>query len=756
MILVQFAIATAVTVALQLAINALTQEEGSPQDETRAVLKSSYGFPLEKPFGKKWRLRSRNIFWGLPIKDEDEEVGGKGSSSGNTQRTSYATFAVLGGWGEIKRITKIWVGSELFWEWDGDSESSFKKAKKRKYIKDLEIFLGTEDQLPSSIIQEYEGIGNVNSLKHRFYIVLKQLEVNPGSGYPTVDIETESVEQTLPEVLDWVCKAKNLTDAQIDIDPALEAYTEVNIDLLQDGGTVGDFIKELQKSYFFFTIDTGEKIIFRDFFTPETLSIVNLTLDNLAATEDNDNAIDRYLLQVPDPLDLPSELQFEYISSDRDYDRGFQPAFRHDAKHYSDLVVKTRQNLNDEQSRNIAWKTLGIYWSQSRRIESLSVLPSIGKELEMGNLFKIPIDDVDHLFQLEKKEIGDNDLVEISGVSYDKIEPDFKFSTPTFINQALPEIAIGRAIALDIPLIRDADSELGLYVGVVSSDNWQNGAVYVSDNEGNSYAKLTNFTGQSTTGLVTQIPQANSSDIIDYGSEIVVRLDNGILESLPEIDFLALKQFGLFGNEFIAWQNAELISTNTYKLTKLLRGLRGTEGYINQHSLNERFILLQGTGARLVRVPGSITDLGKTLIFKAVHSGQTLDEITDEVSLTVTGEGLKPYSPVYPEVLYNTSTYDLTIEWSLRTRINGQWRNGVDITYSDSDRSILQILAGANIVHTVEVTGYQASYTLTAAEQLEKLGGLQDHLDFNIYQISDLIGLGNPLIVIDIKPTKFV
>ena len=752
--MVQFAVATAVSIALSLAINALTAEE-STQDETKAVLKSSYGFPLEKPFGKKVRLRNRNVFWGLPIQDEEEEQG-KGASGGSAQ-TSYATFAVLGGWGKIKQITKIWVSSELVYEYDGNLASSVKKARDRKYFEDLEIYYGTKTQTPSPTIEAHEGVGNVTGYKNRFYLVFKRLEINPGNAYPTIDIEVESEEQSLPEVLDWVCKAAGLTDEQIEIDPVLNQFTEVNIELKQDGGTVGDFIKELQKTHFFFTIDTGSKIIFRDFYTPESLSIVKLNLDNIASTEDSNSVIDRYMAKLPDVLDLPSELQFEYISSDRNYDLGFQPAFRHDAQHQNDINIRTRQNLTDQEAHNIAWKTLGIFWSQSRRIEKIPLLPSSGKEMELGGLFSIPIDNVDHLFQVEKKEIGDNDLVEITGVKYDKVEPDFQLSTLTFVNIAIPEIATGSAIALDIPLIQDSDTEIGLYVGVTSPGTWKSGAIYVSNNGGNSYSKLTSFTGESTVGTVTQIPRPNNPNIIDYGSEIIVKIPNGgTLESITEADFYSLKNMGLFGNEIIAWQNAELITTSTYKLTNLFRGLRGTERYVNQHTIGEKFVLLKGTGARLIRVPGNVEDLSKTLLFKAVHSSQSLDQIIDETSLAITGESIKPYSPSNPEVLLDTSTFDLTIEWKLRTRTNGQWRDNVDIIHSDSDRSVIEILAGANVVLSKEVTGYEASYTFTAVEQITTLGGLQSELNFNLYQVSNIIGKGNVLEVRNWKPTKFI
>jgi hypothetical protein len=738
----EVAIGVAVSVALNLAVAYLTKPDKQTEDN-KVVLKSSFSFPLEKPFGKV-RLRSRNVFWGLPIEDE----GGGGKGGGNKEGASFTTFAVMGGWGEIDRVTKIYLDSELFFEFDdGSFSDAVKRAKDRRNFESLEIYYGTDTQSPSGIIEQHEGIGNVPSYKKRFYVVFKRLEVRSGNSYPVVGLEVKAKEKSLPEVLSWVC-GQNLTPQQIEIDPALNRYTRISIDFPQDGGTIGSFIEELQKTRFFFTIDTGEKIIFRDFDTPTSRPIVDLGLDNLSCSENNQEAIERYLQTIPDVLELPSEVQLEYVARENNDDLGFQPAFRHDAQHQNQVSLRVREVLRDEEASNIAWRSLGIIWTQSKKLEKLFLLPSVGKSLELGNLFTIPIASIKHTFQIETKEIGDNDLIEISAVSYDRIEPNFIIDNPSYPNTPSLAIALGQVIALDIPLIQDLDTDLGIYVGVTSTGNWRYGAIFVSDNNGNSYSKLTDFTGKSTVGTVTQAPQPNNPDIIDYGSEIIIEIPNGgIIESIPEPDFLNLKQMGLFGNEIIAWQNAQLIAPNTFKLTKLLRGLRGTERLVDQHSVGEQFVLLKGTGARLIRVAGrGIEDLGKTLLFKAVHGGQSLDAIEDETSLIVTGNSLKPYSPVLPRVSRNPVTNDLIIEWTLRTRRYGGWHNGADVIHSDTDESVLEIQSDTGeILFTEQVLGFNPSYVLTASQQAAYFASTQLDVRFTVYQLSQFVGKGFPL-----------
>lgn len=735
----EFAIATAASIALSLAVSLLTAPNYKEDRRDRAILKSGYGFEIEKPFGKV-RLRSRNVIWGLPIRDEEEDSG-KGNRP--QQTTSYATFAVMGGWGEIKRVHRIWFGNELIYNGDPIASQKTQEEAAKFRAEHLEIYYGTNTQMPSPTIEEREGVGNVNAYRNRFYLVFKDIEVNAGSGYPTVDIEVvESDDSPLDRILTWACTdAAGLENSQVQIDSTLNSYQNVNFVIPQDGSAISDSIEQLQKIYFFFSIDTGDAIIFRDYDTPKTLPEVELTLNDLACVPDNSQVIDRYNRILPDRLDLPSEIQIEYPSPARDYDLGLQTAYRHDALHQNQTNIRTEVLLSDERALNVAWRTLSLLYLQSNRIEQLRLLPSKGDSIVPGNLIKIPIDSILTAFQVDKKEIGDNDLIEISAVPYEEIIPNFTATSFAVINQDVSGIPFGQAIAIDIPLIEDGDADLGLYVGVTSEEKWQFGSIYYSEDNGNSYNKLTDFTGRVILGKVTQLPSVHDSSTIDYGSRIAVTLETygKTLESLDYSAFLNEKNLGLFGNEIISWQNAQLVAPNTYHLTTLLRGLRGTEWAISQHSLNERFIVLKD----LKRISGNVAQIGKTFLFKAAHSGQSLDEITTPTSLTVTGESIKPYSPVNLEVIPQ-SNQDLLISWNLRTRRYGVWREGVEVTLSDTNQSTLEILDNSNnVIRTEEIFSDNPSYLYTLALQVADFGTPQTSLNLRVYQINNLIGRGN-------------
>ena len=772
--IVNFLLYTVAAVGLNLLVSELTKQD--PEKPEAATLKSGYGFPLPKPFGTV-RLTNLNVIWGKSIRDKKSSSGGFLGIGSQTKYKSYATFAVMGGWGKIEAINKIWINNELVYTTRIDRsnyknnpldqdidlrehtfESVMKALKEKRYFRKIEFFLGDDLQPISEIISRYEGVEQTPNFKHRFYIVFDRLQVDTGSGYPSIDIEVEAYEKTLPEVLTWTALESDIKATQIEIDPALENIQEVNVDFVQNGESAKKFIDELRQIYSFFTIDKGDRLIFRDYDTVAELPVTNLALDNLAAIEGNADIIDRYSKELPDFRELPSELYLEYVSQGRNYDSGLQMAYRHEAAHKNETKVRTRLVLTDEEAHKAVWRNLNLLWAQSRRISGISLLPSVGQQMELGSLFTIPIDGVDRFFQLEKKEIGDNDLCEIEAVSYAKtISNASAIALATFPDPEPAPIPVGTVIALDIPLIDDNHSDLGCYVGVTSPGEFNFGEIYISNDGGSTYNLLSEWSGETIVGEVTQIPNSANPDLIDYGSQIIVSLTNsGTIENVTQSDFLDAKVMGLFGNELIAFQNATLQPDGSYIFSALLRGLRGTERFVDRHTVGERFILLRGNNTFIGRADLTIEDIGKTLYFKVIHEGGAdVDDDLEVTSLTITGEGAKPYPPGAVELTQDTVTSDLIISYSLRTRTDGDWRDRFDVTHSDSDRTLVQFLRENSIVHEVEVTGREPRIILTAGEQINYYGSLQTSLDLNIYQISAIIGLGNALEVRGLISTSF-
>jgi len=108
---------------------------------------------------------------------------------------------------------------------------------------------------------------------------------------------------------------------------------------------------------------------------------------------------------------------------------------------------------------------------------------------------------------------------------------------------------------------------------------------------------------------------------------------------------------------------------------------------------------------------------------------------------TYSAKSLKPYAPVHIAGSRNGSS-DLTISWKRRTRLNGDWRDGVDIPLSEeSERYEVDIMQGATVKRTI--TGLTSPSTIyTAAQQVTDFGATQSSVLVNIYQLSASVGRG--------------
>lgn len=738
----EFAIATAAAIALNLTIAYLTRPDQPKGNEDEVIAKSQYGFSIPKPYGTV-RVNGCNIFWATKVDKDGGGSGGKGGSKPE-KAVYYQNFAFVMAWEEISKLEKIYFSKELVYNKSGDDEETSDEAE-RLEAENLDIYLGTTAQLPNPHLEEYEGVGNVPAFRNIAYVVVKNYP-SKNQGFPTIDVEiTNGFQDSVSLGLRDVCYKVGLIESEVEADPVLNEIPLRTI-LKQDGKSAQSFIEELQKTFFFFVRDKGDRLQFIEHETVESENVIDISLDALDAKEADAEAKELYQQTISDTKSLPSELWFDYLNPDKAYDMGSQPAFNRGATHVNQISIRSPVCLTDEEGSKVAWRLLGQTLAQNRKFEKLMLLPSIYEEIEIGGLISLLVSGEKVFLQTTSIEIGTNYLAEISAVIYDNFNVNRPQTNQYYPQQTVSGQAQARVIPLDIPLIKDSDSDLGIYIGVEEiAGNWSEGTIYASIDNGATYFEIADFKGNTITGTVTVPPNNQDPNIIDTGSEIIVELNrDDALENISEINFFNEQNLALIGNEIIAFQNAELIAPKTYKLTRLLRGLKGTELEIN-HSAQEKFVLLKGNNTTIIRPTGDFTDVGKNVIFKAVHIGQAIDSVTDTANLTITGEALKPYTPVNPKITLDTATGDLIISWNLRTRRYGAFKNNVGITQVDVGQTFIEVFSSTTSVHTASSTTSEYRYTL--AQQTEDFGSMQSNLTFNLAQASTFVGVGKVLSV---------
>jgi hypothetical protein len=110
----------------------------------------------------------------------------------------------------------------------------------------------------------------------------------------------------------------------------------------------------------------------------------------------------------------------------------------------------------------------------------------------------------------------------------------------------------------------------------------------------------------------------------------------------------------------------------------------------------------------------------------------------------VTGEALRPYSPSHAKGERDIDG-NITISWIRRSRNTCEWRDYSDVPLNESYEAYdIEIMSGLTIKRTLSATTQTVVYS--ASQQITDFGSLQNSVVVQIYQISDIVGRGNPLI----------
>jgi hypothetical protein len=265
------------------------------------------------------------------------------------------------------------------------------------------------------------------------------------------------------------------------------------------------------------------------------------------------------------------------------------------------------------------------------------------------------------------------------------------------------------------------------------------------------FALLTTFGTRARMGVLAADFFAGPVSRFDLGNALVVDLYSGTLESVTDITLLGganalAVETGAGQWEVVQAGNAELIAPARYRLTRLLRGQRGTEGAI---------VSTVPTGARVVvldtavaSLPISEADLGLPWNWRIGPASKPVsDETFVAVAFTPEGAGLRPFSVAHVEQPWRTarSPGDLTIRWTRRSRslAADTWGAGDVPLAEDNETYEVDILDGATRKRTLQVATSSALYT--AAQQTADWGaplGPGQSFAIRIYQLSALIGRG--------------
>ena len=289
--------------------------------------------------------------------------------------------------------------------------------------------------------------------------------------------------------------------------------------------------------------------------------------------------------------------------------------------------------------------------------------------------------------------------------------------------------------------MRDQDDGVGFYAAACSYGSAWNGAqAYKSSDGGATWGSFgSGFLNDATIGSATTVLASFTQNVFDEKNSVTVTLINGDLSSDTELNVLNGANVALLGNEIIQFKTATLIAANTYTLTGLLRGRKGTEWAT--HAVGERFVLLSPTSTYIMTGASSEYDLQRH--YRGVTLGGFLDD-AETIAFTNTAVAQIPLSPVQLGGGRNAAG-DITLKWTRRTRIGGGWNSFSDVPLGESSELYVVEIYSNSGYGTVKrtITGLTtptASYT--AAQQTTDFGSAQATVYWKVYQVSSTVGNG--------------
>jgi hypothetical protein len=276
-----------------------------------------------------------------------------------------------------------------------------------------------------------------------------------------------------------------------------------------------------------------------------------------------------------------------------------------------------------------------------------------------------------------------------------------------------------------------------LYVaGAGASAGWRRAGFELSADDGASYSNAGMILTPTVMGATVAALAAGPTTIWDRHNHIdVVLLGSQMwLEGKGDVAVLQGANLALVGDELVQFGQAEALGPRQFRLTRLLRGRRGTEWAVTAHSAGERFVLLDTPG--LVAVEAAVGMIGQTL--RARPTG-AFDAGAESQALVVKGASLQPLAPVHVRMRQDGG--DIVITWTRRSRGGFAWLDFVDAPLSEVREAYrLRILLDDVVVREQEVTESQFRYELS--DRLADGGG--GTVGVEIAQLSAVAGPGRP------------
>ncbi len=547
---------------------------------------------------------------------------------------------------------------------------------------------------------------------------------------------------SLAALVRHLCLRAGMPEALIDVSGlwgAVEGYAITALEAPRSS------ISTLARHFGFDAIETEGMI---RFVMRGRASSITLTHDDLVASREGE-ALELVRAQE---TELPQALKWQVARADEDYDAALVEARR--------ITVDTTRIASEsfpmaippEEAERRCRRALMEAWI-GRESASFRLPPS-RLALDPADVIRLVHDGRE--IELRLVSIADSDGRGIEAVRQDRAAYDLPPGDPRPASLTR-SVVFGApdVVLLDLPQLSE-DQPAHRPMVAAHAVPWPGDMAVFRGPSTDGFNLLTTFGSRARIGTLVSDFYPGPTSRFDLGNALVVDLVSGTLESVTDLTLFgganALAVEAAPGKwEIVQAGTAELIAPGRYRLTRLLRGQRGTEAAMaNPTPAGARVVVLDSS---LTPLPIAEADLGLPWNWRIGPAARAVSDASyTALAFTPAGRGLVPFAPVHVAQPWRAarSPGDLTIRWTRRSRalVADAWEQVEVPLAEDLESYDVQILDGAVVKRTLTSTTTSVLYT--AAQQTADWGAPLapgQILAIRIHQLSNRLGRGDPATV---------
>ena len=638
-----------------------TSGREGPRLQELAVQTSSYGSQIPRIYG---RMRvAGTVIWATDLKETRSREGGGKGRPGTTIYSYSACFAVALSSRRIKDIGRIWADGKVFRGAAGDfkTESRF-------------VFHpGGEDQPVDGLMASAEATGGTPGYRGLALAVFEDMDLTEyGNRIPSLTFEViaDDGAVTIADIIADISRQRM----------AMQQGGDAVIGFAAGGEDGWIALRSLSDSIpLSYSSDAAavDRIEVSPLAGEDGASVLHIGSDFIRTADNQDTAPPAK--RTASITAAPKHLSVRYYDPARDYQSGIQSASRPGAGRTS-LVREFPATIMADQARTIAESGL---WLEYQGRSTLHVAVALDSRMyRPGRL--VQCDGMEGLWRVRECEIG-NGHVKLALM---RTIPNRNLArTDTEHGRIVADTdlpaGLTRLILVDLPFAVDApmaaSASARLYAAAAGGAGWRNAQLFLSGPDGAPGTYIGQIPAPTVIGTVLGTPAFANPALIDRINHIDVELHHSAmtLAHANDSQLLSGRNVALIGREIIQFSNAVPQQDGRFRLSRLIRGLGGTEAEIGTHGADEDFALLDsrsmleiGSGFYAPFAPTAVLALGRD------------DLVPVPATIASPGRALMPWSPVHPR--WNVSDGgDLEISWTRRSRAGSIWSDHVEVPLAE-------------------------------------------------------------------------